>query len=161
MIVRVDGPRGKVLPVTLVDVVRATTATHPSLRWFLGEFYGAGNVGVLYPGDRTYEDFVTHLESARPLLTAEELLSIASATFDIYDVFLVGIRDGETVAPYVVRNPNERFRTFASRYAVVAECVDSGFWRISIEDDTLAKRVMNLLATIPGVSIFDYELIDA
>lgn len=157
MIFRVDGPRGDVLPVTLLDVVRAVTSTHPGLEWFLGEFYGAGRAGVLYPGKRTYEDFTTDLASASSLLTGEELLSAASATFDIYDVFLAGIHDGETVARYVGRNPRERFQTFASQHAVVAECVDSGFWRISIKDDALAEQVVSLLLTIPGVAISDYS----
>lgn len=158
MMFRVDGPRGEVLPVTLLDVARAITTTHPSLRWFLGEFYGAGNVGILYPGDRTYEDFADDLATARPVLTPEELLSTAEATFDIYEIFLVGLSDGETVMRYVVSNPKERFQTFAYQHAVVAECVDSGFWRISIKDDQLAKEVLSLLAAIPGVAISDYSL---
>lgn len=153
MIFRVDGPRGAVLPVTLLDVVRAVTATHRGLQWFLGEFYGAARADVLYPGNRTYEEFTNDLASARSLLTAEELLSVASATFDVYDVFLVGIRDDEGVTRYLGRNPGERFQMFASQHAVVAECVDSGFWRISIKDDTLAKEIVNLLTTIPGVAI--------
>ncbi|MBV9070349.1 MAG: hypothetical protein JO231_16655 [Acidobacteria bacterium] len=158
MIFRVDGPRGDVLPVTLSDVVGAVTSTHPSLQWFLGEFYGAGYTGVLYPGNRTYEDFTNDLASTRSLLTAEELSSVASATFDIYDVFLVGIRVGESVARYVGHNPVERFQTFASQHAVVAECVDSGFWRISIQDDRLAKKTVDLLAAIPGVVISEFSL---
>lgn len=161
MIFRIDGPRGEVLPVSLKDVARAITATHPSLQWVLGEFYGAGNAGVLYPGNRTYEDFINHLTSARSPLTSEELLSAASATFDIYDILIVGIRAGEAVARYVGRNPLERFQAFATQHAVVAECVDSGFWRISVQNDTLAKEVMELILAIPGTAISDYPLTDA
>jgi hypothetical protein len=158
MVFRVDGRRGELLPVTLSDVVRAVTVTHPGLQWFLGEFYGAGNTDVLYPGNRTYEEFTNDLATMGSVLTAEELLSVASATFDTYDVLLIGVRDGEIITQYVGRNPGERFQTFARQYAVVAECVDSGFWRISIKDDMLAKEIMNLLAAIPAAVISDDSL---
>jgi hypothetical protein len=152
MIFRLDGRPGSVMAVTLLDVVRAITAADPGLNWVLTEFYGAGNPEVLYPGDRTYEDFTKHLESTSSL-TPDELLSTAVATSDIYDVLIVGVRGSEAVKRYVGSNPELRFKTLASQYPVVAECVDSGFWRISVEAETAAEEVRHLLAAIPGVAI--------
>lgn len=161
MIFRISGPRGAVLPVTLSDVVHAITATHPGLRWFVPEFYGVGNANVRYPGNRTYTEFADYMASTRSLLTDEELLSTAAATFDIYDVLLVGVHAGEAVERYVGHDPAERFQVFANKYAVVAECVDSGFWRISIKDETRGKKIASIIAAIPGATISDDSFMDA
>jgi hypothetical protein len=150
----INGLRGRRLPVTLVDIVRAITTEYPDLQWAIQEFYGRGSVDVRYPGNRSYREFSEYL--GRPiLLSTDELMKAALATDDIYDILMLGTRRGEVPAQYRCRNPWERFWTLADRHEVVAECVDSGFWRISVHDDLRAERIAQSIAAIQDVIITD------
>lgn len=155
MTFEINGPVGIALPVTLHDVVRTLTTQYPDLQWTIREFYGRGRMDVSYPGDRTYREFSDYLDSREVILDSGELAEVALATDDIYDVLLVGVRQGDVGVQYDGRDPWERFWTLADQHDVVAECVDSGFWRISIRDDVRAEEVRRSVAVIHGVIVTD------
>jgi hypothetical protein len=45
------------------------------------------------------------------------------------------------------------FRALAARYEAVVECFDSGYWRFSIADGSVAEAIRSSLERLPDVHI--------
>ncbi|HEV7923393.1 MAG TPA: hypothetical protein VGR02_21625 [Thermoanaerobaculia bacterium] len=148
-------PIERVLTVGLADVVHAFGAANADLRWTLLHFYGTTSPTMpLWKGMAALE-----LEAAAatglPPMEMKELIQLAESTTDIYDVLLVGSKTLEQTPRGVRKNPVEYFNALAAQYEAVVECVDSGVWRISIADRSVAEAVRRSLARQPDVSITD------
>jgi len=154
----IHGPPNEVLPVSFEDMVFAIVVDPSIHLWAMLEYYGAAKPGCFYLRHWTYDQLTTELERHDlVVMTSEELRATAVATFDIYDVLVVGLGSGGHQHLYRGRDPWERFWFLTRHYPVVAECVDSGFWRVGIADDSMAEQFQKVIAAIPGTLIEHLE----
>jgi hypothetical protein len=158
MMFRIEAP-GMPLAVELADVVSAIRAAGYDFRWSVAEFEGRGRADVLYGGGLNYREFVATLWEPSEPMCLDDLMMMGRATAETFDLMIIGLRASDCRPSDIsaVADANGRFLTLAAQYPFVAECFDSGFWRIHSADETRGEIVRRELAALPNVSIADFD----